>query len=103
VHDEGQGIQAVECHGVEVQEVCGNDVVGLGGEELTPGGAGALWRGVNSRGMQDLPDRGRGDGVAEAEEFALYASVAQVLFSLAKRRMRCLTVDVVGGSPGWRC
>jgi hypothetical protein len=37
VFDKDQGVQALEGDGVEVQEVGGDDAVGLGGEELVPG------------------------------------------------------------------
>ncbi|MEV6703064.1 hypothetical protein AB0M68_39115 [Streptomyces sp. NPDC051453] len=65
-------VQALERDGVDVEELGGEDLVGLGGEELTPGRAGELRGGVDADGVQDCPDGGRGDGVAEAGEFALY-------------------------------
>lgn len=75
--DEDQGVQALEGEGaVQVQEVGGEDAVGLGGEELAPGLAGALRCGVDAGGVQDLPDRGWRDRVAEAGEFALDPAVA---------------------------
>jgi hypothetical protein len=76
VLDEDQGVQALEGHGVEVQEIGGDDAVGLGGEELAPGRTESLRGRVDTGSMQALPDRGRGDRVAEAGKFALYAAVA---------------------------
>ena len=38
--------------------------------------AGAVRRGVDAGGPEDLPDRGGGDAVAEADEFAVDAPVA---------------------------
>jgi len=76
VFDEDQGVQALERDGVDVEEVGGEDAVGLGGEEFTPGRAGALGSGIDAGRVKDLPDRGWGDRVAEACEFALYAAVA---------------------------
>ncbi|MFB7757586.1 hypothetical protein ACFC18_49800 [Streptomyces sp. NPDC056121] len=37
VLDEDQGVQALERDGIDVEEVGGDDAVGLGGEELAPG------------------------------------------------------------------
>jgi hypothetical protein len=45
--------------------------VGLGGEELAPGRTGpSRWR-VDARASQDLPDGRGGDGMAQADQFAL--------------------------------
>lgn len=41
VFEEGQCVQACAEHGVEVEEVGRDDALGLGGEELSPGRAGA--------------------------------------------------------------
>jgi hypothetical protein len=76
VFDEDQGVQALERDGVEVQEVGGEDAVGLGLQELAPGRAGALRGGVDAGCVEDFPDCGRGDRVAEAGEFALDAAAA---------------------------
>ncbi|MGI5516102.1 hypothetical protein [Streptomyces sp. CA-106131] len=78
VLDKDQGIQAPERNGVEVQEVRGEDAVSLGIRELAPGWAGALRGRVDAGGVQNLPDRGRGDRVPKARELALYPAVAQV-------------------------
>jgi hypothetical protein len=52
--------------GVEVEEVDRDDRPGLVGEELSPGGAGSAGCGVDACGVQDLPDGGGADLVAEA-------------------------------------
>lgn len=65
VRDDDQGVEAPQEHGVHVSEVDGEDAVGLGGQELLPGGARAAGRGVDPGGVQDLPDRGGRDRVAE--------------------------------------
>ncbi|HEY0816913.1 MAG TPA: hypothetical protein VGE11_26865, partial [Pseudonocardia sp.] len=57
--------------GVDVGEVDGEDGVGLGGEELSPGRPGPSWRGIESGVFYDLPDGGGVDGVAEADQLAL--------------------------------
>jgi hypothetical protein len=69
-------VEAAQEDGVDVGEVDGEDGVGLGGEELSPGRSGSSWRGIESGVFHDLPDGGGGDGVAEADQFAVDASVA---------------------------
>ena len=73
---EEQHVQALEENRVDGEEVAGHDRVGLGGEELFPGRAGAAGCRVDAGLVQDLPDRAGGDGVAEADQFAVYAAVA---------------------------
>ena len=50
--------------------------VGLRSQELRPGRSGPAWRWVDPGGVQDLPDRGGADLVAEAGEFAVDAAVS---------------------------
>jgi hypothetical protein len=50
--------------------------VGLGCEELRPGGAGALWCGVDSGGVEDLPHGGGADPVAKTGELAVDSAVS---------------------------
>src|SRR6185503_20069016 len=57
VFEEGQCVEACAEHGVEVEEVRGDDALGVGGEEFSPGGATAAWCRVDARVVQDLPDR----------------------------------------------
>jgi hypothetical protein len=71
VLDDDQGIDAPQEHGVHVDEIDREDAAGLGGEELLPGRAGAAGRGADAGIVQDLPDRGGRDRVAEPDEFAL--------------------------------
>jgi hypothetical protein len=59
-----------------VEEVVGDDALGLGGEELASGRPGTLRGEIGAGGVQDLPDHGRGDCVAQAGEFALYPPAA---------------------------
>ena len=59
----------------DVGEVDGEDRVGLRGEELSPGRAGASRGGVEAGGLEDRPDGGGGDPVAEADELAVDAAV----------------------------
>jgi hypothetical protein len=66
----------LESDGVDVQEVAGDDGVGLDGEEFASGRAGAAWSGVDAGGVQDVPDSRCGEGVAEPDQFALDSAVA---------------------------
>jgi hypothetical protein len=78
VLDHQQDVEAAEEDGVDVGEVDREDRVGLRGEELSPGRAGASWSGVDPRVLQDRPYGGGGNPVAESDQFALNASVAPV-------------------------
>lgn len=100
VLDEDQRVQAPQRHGVEVQEVGGGDAVGLGGQELPPGWAGALRGGFDVGGVEDLPDRGWGDRVAEAGEFALYPAVAPAAVLPGQAQDELLDGGRCGGSAG---
>jgi hypothetical protein len=75
VFDEDQGMEALEGDGVNAEEVGRDDAVGLGSEELVPGRPRASWGGVDASGVKDLPDRGRGNRIAQAGQFALYPPV----------------------------
>src|SRR2546429_3971061 len=76
VLDDDQGIDAAQQHGAGVNEVGGEDAAGLGRQELLPGRPGAAGRRADSGVVQDLPDGGGGDRVAEPDEFALHAAVS---------------------------
>ncbi len=85
VLDDDQGIEAPEQHGVHMDEVGREDAAGRGGQELLPGRASAVRRGIDPSGMQDLPDRRGSDRVAETDEFALHPPVPHVGLSIAIR------------------
>src|SRR5438132_3253825 len=76
VLDDDQGIDAAQQHGADVNEVGSEDAASLGRQELLPGRAGAAGRRAGSGVVQDLPDGGGGDRVAEPDKFALDAAVA---------------------------
>ncbi|WP_432164606.1 hypothetical protein [Streptomyces sp. bgisy031] len=78
-------------------------VVGLGGQELVPGRAGALRGGVDASCVEDLPDCGRGDRVAEAGEFVLYPAVAPAAVLLGQAQDELLDGGAVEGLPGRWC
>jgi hypothetical protein len=76
VLDDEERIQPAQGDRVEVEEVAGEDRVGLGPQELGPGWSGPSGRGVDAGVVQDDPDGGGSDPVAEADEFAVEASVS---------------------------
>ena len=69
--DEHKDVQALQHHGVHVQEVACEDPGGLGVKELPPRRARAARRRIDTRGMQDLPDGGRRDRNAEFRQLAV--------------------------------
>jgi hypothetical protein len=94
VLDDEERVEPVQCDRVEVEQVAGQDRVGLGPQKLRPGGSGLSWRRVDSVGLEDLPHGGGADLVAEACEFAVHASVSlgRVLGRQAHRQRP---------QPGW--
>jgi hypothetical protein len=76
VLDEDQDVEALEQHGVHVQEVDGEDPGGLGVQELPPRGPRAAPCPIDARGMQDLPHRGWSDCYAEFRQLAVDPAVS---------------------------
>jgi hypothetical protein len=74
--DRDQRVNPSEQHGVDVQEVYGQDGLGLGGEKLSPAGTPPARRGIEAGVRQDLPHGGSGDAVAEPNQLALPAPVS---------------------------
>jgi len=74
--DDEERVEAVQGDRVEVEQVAGQDAVGLGVEELRPGGTGSPWRGIDARGVEDGPHGGGADRVAESGEFAVHAAIS---------------------------
>ena len=54
-----QDVQALEQHGLSMEEVAGQDSLGLGGQELLPGQAGATRRRVDAGSFAEQPHRTR--------------------------------------------
>jgi hypothetical protein len=65
VLDHHENVKAAQEDGVDVGEVDREDRVGLRGEELAPGRSGSLRGGVDARRLEELPDGGAGDLVAD--------------------------------------
>ena len=70
-----QDVQALEEHGVNVQEVTRQDPGRLRGQELPPGRGCPARCGREPGCGQDPADRSRADAIAEAEELTLDAAV----------------------------
>jgi len=73
--DHHQRVDPPQQHGARVDEADGKNPAGLSGQELLPGRAHAAGRGIDPGLMQDLPDRGGRDRVAESDQFALHPPV----------------------------
>jgi len=71
VLDDEERVEPVQGDRVEVEQVAGEDRLGLRFEELCPGRSGPSRRGVDSGGVQDFPDGGGADLVAEVGELAV--------------------------------
>jgi hypothetical protein len=86
-----------------VEEVAGEHGGRLGGQEPSPGGvAAAHGRRWDAESFEDPADRGRADPVAEAQQFALNASVAQPGLARAICSTRATTAGrSVGVRAGW--
>jgi hypothetical protein len=65
VLDDEERVEPVQGDGVEVEQVAGEDRLGLRLEELRPGRSGPSRRGINSGGVQDSPDGGGADLVLQ--------------------------------------
>ena len=108
--DEEQQVEPAQRDGFDGGEVAGDG--GLGPQELRPGDFRACGGGVDSGVLEDLPDRGRSEAVAEPGELAMDAAISpsRILGCEAQcesAKLRCRrwpgpAVAVVGSSVG-RC
>ena len=74
--DDRQDVQTGAAQGDGLEEVAGEQCIGLGAEEAGPGGSGALGCWVDPGLVQDFPHGGCSDLDTEDEEFAVDAAVA---------------------------
>jgi hypothetical protein len=102
VLDDDQGVDAPPEHGIDVDEVGREQAGGLRGQELLPRRASAAGRGADAGVVQDLPDRGGSDRVAEPDEFALDTPVPRAGLSAAMLITSFRMAAAVGGRPGRR-
>jgi hypothetical protein len=75
VFDDEERVEPVQGDRVEVEQVAGQDCLGLRAEELRPGWSGAPRGGIDPGRVQDLPDGGGADSVAKSGEFAVDAPI----------------------------
>lgn len=78
-----------------LEEVRGDDGLGLGAQECRPGGARTLRCRIDTGVFEDLPDRGGGDLHAEDEQFAVdgesaWGAVTGFLRFRFPRRLCCI-------------
>lgn len=71
-----QRVQASAKRGIDGEEVCCDDALGLGGKELAPGRSAAARRRGDARRVQDLPDRRGGDPLPESGHLSLNPPMA---------------------------
>jgi hypothetical protein len=76
VFEEHQRIYPAQVDQVDMDEVAGDDALGLRGQELAPGRAAAAWGRIDAGRRKDLPDRRGADAMPEADKFALDATTA---------------------------
>jgi hypothetical protein len=89
-------------HRVDVDEIGREDAAVLRGQELLPGRPAAAGCGIHPGIVQDLPHGGRGDRVAESDEFASDMPCPHAGLSVAMRMTSVRMVAAVGGRPGRR-
>jgi hypothetical protein len=75
VLDDRQHVQAGAGQGDGLEEIAGKQRIGLGAEELSPGGGGAFGRRVDPGLTEDLPYGGGGNLDPQYEKFAVDAPV----------------------------
>ncbi len=71
--DEEQHLPPAQRHRVEREEVAGHDAGGLPAQELTPGGRGTPWRGLDAVGPEHLGCRAGRHPMPEADQLTLDA------------------------------
>jgi hypothetical protein len=76
VFEEHQGVETLQADGVDVQKVAGDDAVCLRGKEFSPCRTVAVGCGIDAGRVQNVPDRGCGDGMAKPGEFAVDSAVS---------------------------
>src|SRR6266540_1786231 len=73
--DEEQHVDPFKEHGVDGEEVAGQDRVRLRGEELFPGGPGTAWCRVDASPVEDIPHRAGRYLVAQADQLTVNSSM----------------------------
>lgn len=76
VLEEHQRVHPAQIDQVDVDEVAGDDGLGLRGQGIAPCRTAAAWGWIDARRGKDLPDRCRADRVSEPDQFTLNSSTA---------------------------
>jgi hypothetical protein len=100
--DEEQHVQPLQPHGVDSEEVAGEDPGGLLAQERLPGRRGPARGRVQSMTAEGAADRGCRDPHPEAQQFSLDALVAPAGVLLGEADDELLDLRVEGGRPGPR-
>ena len=99
VLDDGQDVHALAGQGHRLEEVGGEDGLGLGAQEGCPALSGPVGCRVDAGLVEDLPDGGRGDLDAQDEEFPVDAAVSPSTVLRARRSTSTRTDWTVRGRP----
>jgi hypothetical protein len=102
VLDEKQDVQAPQEHGIDVEEIRGEDRLGLPGQEHAPDLSGPPGCGIDARVLENLPRRRRRELTSQAGEFAVDAPVTPARLSCAISSTSARTACAVRGRPGVR-
>ena len=102
VLDGEQDVEALEDHGVDGEEVCRQDALGLGPEELGPGRASARCR-PQAMAAEDAPYRRRSDPDAELGSSPWMRTQPQLRFSRPRRKISSTSSALIAGRPRPRC
>jgi len=103
VLEDEQHVKPTAKDGVDVEEVDRGDRLGLGGQEPLPSGRRAVRCGVDAGGLEDLPDGGGRDLVAEACQLAADPPVAPGGVVAGHLQHEGRIAGPVRGRPGTRC
>jgi hypothetical protein len=98
--DDRDDVQTRPSLGADLEEIAGEQRLGLAAQEVSPGGALSFGRGRDAVLLEDLPDGGGGDCDTERRELAVDSAVApHEAFSRARRKTRARIERIVGGRP----
>ena len=96
VLDDEERVEPVQRDRVAMEQVAGQDRLGLRVEELGPGRPAPPRRRLDARRVENPPHCGGADLVAESDEFPVHPPIPQVGFWVARRTVRARTPG------GWR-
>ena len=101
--DEKQRVEPPEQHGVDREEVAGDQALGLGMKELPPRGTRASRRGIDSPTLQDRPDAGRRELDTHGGKLTMDPPIAPGRVLTANRTTSTAAPAATVGRPDRRC